>query len=65
MTSIPLGAIPDLHAARDPHRLALRCGTDKLTRAEFAAAVSCAAANLHGRGVAAGSTVAIALPNGV
>ncbi len=65
MTALPLGYLPDFHAGSDPDRLAIRCGTDSLTRAEFASAVSRGAVNLLAAGASAGSTVAIALPNGV
>lgn len=65
MSSLPLGLLPEMHAATDPDRMAVRCGTDTMTRAQFAKAVTEAAANLHARGVVAGSVVAIALPNGV
>ncbi|WP_235736421.1 AMP-binding protein [Nocardioides alcanivorans] len=64
MTTLPLGLIPQLHAQAAPDRPAVRCGPDSMTRREFADAVGLAAAHLVDVGAHAGSTVAIALPNG-
>lgn len=56
--------ITDL-AATDPHRPAITCGPDRLTRAEFEASANQLARALADLGVSHGSMVTIAVPNSV
>lgn len=60
----PLGTVPDLLAARDPHAVALCCPDGEVTRAELAAAANRAAREFEALGVTPGSFVTIGLRNG-
>jgi bile acid-coenzyme A ligase len=59
-----IGALLEVHAARDPDRAALTCDDRTLTRRELAERVNRRARALQAAGVGEGDFVAIALPNG-
>ncbi|HEX7375119.1 MAG TPA: AMP-binding protein [Steroidobacteraceae bacterium] len=59
-----IGALPGVHAGREPDRPALTCGDESLTRRELADRVERRARALQAAGVGDGDFVAIALPNG-
>ena len=52
-------------AQEAPDRVALTCGTDRVTRAELEAAANRLARDLAARGVGVGDMVTIALPNSI
>lgn len=52
-------------AQADPHRPAITCGADRVTRAELVERIDDLAADLRRRGVGEGQMVTIALPNSV
>jgi bile acid-coenzyme A ligase len=63
MALIPMGALPEFHAQRDPDRIALVHESRSLTRREFADLTNRYARALSQLGVREGNFVTIALPN--
>jgi bile acid-coenzyme A ligase len=63
MALVPMGALPEFHAQRDPDRIALVHESRCFTRREFANLSNRYARALSQLGVREGDFVTIALPN--